>query len=212
MENFIIYSLPRSRSSWLSMFLSYKDWTCHHEKAMYMRSMGDVKELLSAPNTGTAETGAPYGRCLIKWLFPDMKEVVVFRPVDEVVNSVLNVDLGGYFAFDKEKLQKLMIKGERCLRKIAKDPNVLVVNYHDLDKEETCAKIFEFCLPYRFDKEWWNYMKDKNIQVDLKALFLYRYQNKNSIDMFKSLCKRELLRLCRLGVIPLGKRRITWEL
>lgn len=203
---FIIYGLPRSRTAWLSMFLSYKDWTCHHEKAMFMRSMGDVKELFSNPNTGTVETGAPYGRCLVRWLMPNVKEVVILRPVEDCVSSLMNIDFEGMFTFDRDKLRKLMTRGRRCLDKIAKDPNVLVINYADLDNEETCKKLFEFCLSYQFDSEWWNYMKDKNIQVKLKDLFLYRYQNKSAIDSFKNLCKRELIRLCRLGEIPFMAR------
>ena len=200
---YIIYGLPRSRTAWLSMFLTYKDCTCHHEKAMFMRSMQDVRDLFSAPNTGSAETGAPYGRCLIKWLIPNIKEVVILRPVDECVESLMKIDFEGMFVFDRVKLQKLMEKGRRALDKIAKDPNVLVVNYSDLDKEEIVRHLFEFCLPYEFDREWWGYMKDKNIQVNLKQLFLYRYQNKSAIDSFKSLCKRELFHLGRLGEISI---------
>jgi uncharacterized protein YuzB (UPF0349 family) len=201
---FIIYGLPRSRTAWLSMFLSYGDWTCHHEKAMYLRSMQDVKDLFLTPNTGSAETGAPYGRCLLKYLVPDIKEVVVLRPVQEVMTSLLRIDFGGQFTFDEVKLRKIIEKGDRALRKIARDPSVLVVEYADLENEETCARVFEFCLPYAFDGEWWRYFHEKNIQVDLRELFSYRYQNKSAIDGFKSLCKRELLRLCRMGEIPLN--------
>lgn len=187
------------------MFLSYKDWSCHHERSMFMRSMADVKELFSAPNTGTVETGASYGRCLLKWLVPNLREVVILRPVDEVMNSLMAVDLEGAFVFDRPKLQKVMEKGRRALDKIARDPNVLVINYHDLDKEETCAKLFEFCLPYKFDKEWWESYKDKNIQLNFKSLIIIRKENKEAIDSFKNLCKRELMRLVRLGEIAVGR-------
>lgn len=206
MTPFCIYGLPRSRTSWLSMFLSYKDWNCHHERAMYMRSMADVVELFSTPNTGSAETGAPYGRCLLKYFVPNLKEVVILRPVDEVVDSLMNLDVSEVATFDRNKLRKIIERGERALKRIITDPNVLVVNYSDLDKEETCARIFEFCLPYKFDREWWGYYKNKNIQVNMKLLLLYRFQNKPSIDSFKSLCKRELIRLCRLGEIKLRGR------
>ncbi len=164
-----------------------------------MRSMEDVKKLFSTSNTGTAETGAPYGRCLLKWLVPNLKEVVILRPLDEVIDSVMKIDLHGISVFDRNKLRKILAKGERALHKIAKDPNVLVVNYDDLNKEEICARIFEFCLPYKFDKEWWNYYKDINIQINMGLLIQYRHHNKGYIDAFKSLCKRELIKLCRAG-------------
>lgn len=205
MQPFIIYGLPRSRTSWLSMFLSYKDWTCHHEKAMHMRSMDDVKELFAAANTGSVETGAPYGRCLLKWFVPNLKEVVILRPLEEVVDSVMKIDLQGISVFDRDKLRKILAKGERALLKIAKDPNVLVVNYDDLHKEEICAKIFEFCLPYKFDKDWWDYYKDLNIQLNMGLLIAYRHQNKSQIDEFKNLCKRELIKLCRMGALQVNR-------
>ncbi len=183
------------------MFLTYDAWTCHHEKSMTMRSMADVRELLSAPNTGTAETASAYGRCLLKWMFPDIREVVVLRPVDEVMASLVAVSERGGFSFDLPRLRKIMEKGHRALLKIARDPKVLVVDYADLEQEETCARVFEFCLPYAFDKAWWELYKDKNIQLDFPLLLLYRKQNKSGIDGFKNLCKRELLKLVRSGEI-----------
>lgn len=172
---------------------------------MLMRSMTDVRELLSTPNTGTAETASAYGRCLLKWMFPQIKEVVILRPVDDVMASLVAVSERGGFNFDLPRLRKIMEKGHRALLKIAKDPKVLVVDYSDLETEEACKKIFEFCLPYAFDYDWWESYKDTNIQLDFPLLMLYRKQNKSAIDGFKNLCKRELLRLVRSGEIPLGK-------
>lgn len=199
---YIIYGLPRSRTAWLSCFLTYRDWTCHHEKMMYMQRIGDFKGLMSSPNTGSAETGAAYGRCLMKWFAPNLKEVVILRPVEEVMESLMAIDMRGMFVFDRIKLQKLMEKGRRCLDKIAKDPNVLVINYADLEKEETCTRIFEFCLPYKFDKNWWEYMDGKIITVDFPTLLAYRKNNKSVIDGYKNLCKSMLIELAR-GKIPL---------
>ncbi len=175
-----------------------------------MRSMQDVKDLLSTPYTGTCETGAPYGRCLLKWLVPNIKEVVILRPVEEVMTSLLNIDFDGEFTFDSDKLRKILIKGDRALKRIAKDNNVMVINFHDLDKEEFCQQVFEFCLSQPFDKTWWENMKDKNIQIDFKSLLWYRIYNKPQIDDFKNLCKRELIRLCRLGEIKLNGRNSSW--
>lgn len=204
-QPFIIYGLPRSRTSWLSMFLSYRDWSCHHERAMHMRSLADVQELFSTPRTGTVETGAPHGRCLLKWLVPNIKEVVILRPVEEVINSLMNIE---GVAFDEKKLRKVISYSDRCLKKIAKDPDVLVIQYDELDKEETCARIFEFCLPYKFDEEarvWWESYKDLNIKLNFPLLVLYRKAHKDAMDSFKRLCKRELLRLVRMGEIPFNR-------
>ena len=203
---FIVYALPRSRTAWLSKFLSYGDWTCHHEQAIYMRTMDDVRALLSRPDTGCVETAAAQGRYLIKHAFPDIREVVILRPVKEVVNSMLNTDVASIAAYDPDKLQKIMEYGDRILRKIAQDVNVLAINYSDLVFEEACADIFEHCLPYRFDKSWWKSLKFQNIQVDVKAVLQYYFDNREAVDGFKRHCKSELRRLHRAGEISAEMR------
>lgn len=201
---FIIYGLPRSRTAWLSMFLTYGDWTCHHEKAMFMRRLADVTELFSTPNTGSAETGACYGRCLLKFLVPDIKEVVILRPVEDVMASLMKIDIGE-FEWDLPRLRKVMERGRRALEKIAHDPKVLVIDYAALEQEETCKRLFEFCLPYQFDRNWWAAMDQRVITLDFQMLIKYRRSHMKRIDGFKSLCKRELLRLCRQGLISQRK-------
>jgi hypothetical protein len=39
---FMIFALPRSRTAWLSEFLSYQGWTCWHEIAIQMRDFSEV--------------------------------------------------------------------------------------------------------------------------------------------------------------------------
>lgn len=199
---FIIYALPRSRTAWLSNFLTYGDWTCHHEHAIFMRSIGDIKDFFSHPNIGCAETAAVAGRHLIHSVCPNIKEVVILRPVDEVVDSFMNLDISDIATYNREKLQKVIAYEDRMLRKITEEPNVLTVNFEDLKHEETCAKIFEHCLPYKFDKTWWESLKNKNIQVDVKDYIVYYHKHKGAIEEFKRCCKRELRRLYYAGLIP----------
>ncbi len=101
--------------------------------------------------------------------------------------------------------------GERMLRKIAEKPGVLVANFHDLDKEEVCKNIFEHCLQRDFDREHWLNLRNQNIQVDFKAVLNYYLKNRPAIDNFKKVCKDELRRLAKAGLIksqPEVKRRL----
>lgn len=166
-----------------------------------MRSMDDVRAFLASGNVGCAETAAAQGRHLIRHAIPAIREVVVLRPVHEVVNSLLSLDLSGVADYDRILLQRNMEYGDRELRKIAKDPNVLVVNYDDLVNEETCARIFEYCLPYGFDRAWWESLKDKNIQVNMKSIIAYYHKNREAINTFKKDCKTELRRIYKSGYI-----------
>ena len=50
---FVVLSMPRSRSKWLSVFLSYGEWGCGHEELLNLRGLDDAKAWLSQPYTGT---------------------------------------------------------------------------------------------------------------------------------------------------------------
>jgi len=169
-----------------------------------MRDMDDVKTFFSLPNMGTVETAAFYGRHLIKNIVPDIKEVVVLRPVDESVEAMMRVDVSGIATYDRGILEKLLTRGDRELRRIAQDPNVLVVNYSDLAERDACAAIFEHCLPYSFDEGRWQSLQRQNIQVDVKTVLLYYYKHRDRVEAFKKQCKSELRRLCRMGMVCAG--------
>lgn len=198
---YIIYSLPRSRTAWLSAFLTYGDWKAYHEVLLYCRSLQNIKELLSNSNMGIVETGAIAGRLLIKHCCPQIKEVVILRPVEEAIESMLNTNTHGMVTWDKDKMHRVMHYSDRQLRKLVTSPDVLAIDYAELATEEGCKKIFEYCLPYPFDKEWWKLGKDQNIQVDMKQFFTYYIANREQIETFKKKLKVDLRRLCESGEI-----------
>ena len=200
-QPFVIYGLPRSRTAWLSNLLTYKEWECFHEPAIFMRSIADVKALLTSENIGVADTGIAYGYHLIRHIVPKVREVVIIRPVDEVVQSVLKLDIEGIAKYNVDMLRRNMNYGHRMLKKIAENPDTLVVKYSDLDKEEVIQNIWETCLPYEFDRDRWLELRHKNIQIDFKAFLRYYLANRDKIDKFKRDCKQELWRLAREGSI-----------
>lgn len=200
---FIIYGLARSRTAWLASFLSYREWNCKHEHSMHMRTVEDIKTFFNTPNTGSVETAAGPGFYLIHHYFPHIKAVVVRRPLDDVVASMIAA-AEGIATYDEVRLRKVMAYGDRMLDKISRLPGVLTVDFSDLVTENTCRKIFEHCLPYEFDRDWWVKHRDQNIQVDIAAVIMYYHANKDLIEGFKLACRRELYRLRRTGELTHG--------
>ena len=198
---FIIYALPRSRTFWLSRFLTYGDWTCLHEPAITLRSFGDVIDMFRRPNIGVAETAAGPGWKLLRHHLPEIRSVVIRRPAEEVVQAMMRVDVAGVATYDEAKLRTGMAYGARVLDRIANEPGVLVVEHADLDREDACAAIFEHCLPYRFDLAWWESWRHQNIQTDVKRVLLYYAANRAAVEGFKRACKQELRRLAYAGLI-----------
>lgn len=200
-QPFIIYALPRSRTAWMAEFLSYKDWQCGHEQAIFWRSVNDIKRFFALPRTGAVETATAQAWRIIHHHVPNIKAVVIRRPVDEVMESMVNIDLRGEAYYDIPKLRKFIEYGDRCLTEISEQPGVLNLKFSDLDTSDGCKRIFEFCLPYKFDQGWWEYARQQNIQVDVLSTIRLYHKNKPEIEGFKKTLWRELRHLAREGVI-----------
>lgn len=167
---FVIFALPRSRTYWLSRFLTYGDWQCGHDEVVHCRSVADVQSWLSQPCTGTVETAAaPFWRLLLK-LAPDVRIVTVRRPIPEVLASLAR----GGLAFDAAEMTRVLQRLDRKLDQIERRvPGVLRIAYADLMREDVCARVFEHCLPYRHSSMWWADMARRNLQISLPMLRRY---------------------------------------
>lgn len=167
MPPFIVFSLPRSRSAWLARFLTYGEWHCEHEGLMFRDSLADVRAWLNRPHTGTVETAAaPFWR-LLEGYAPGIRVATLRRPIPAVMASLRAAGL----RFDRSHMHRSLEHAERTLDDIeASLPNVMSLRFSDLEKEETCARIFEHCLPYRHDAERWRQLAARNIQVDIRQM------------------------------------------
>lgn len=185
---FIVFGLPRSRTYWLSRYLSYGEWSCGHEEIRHARSVDDVKAWFSQPLTGTVETAAgPWWR-LIQSIRPDIRIVVIRRPVDEVVESL--VALG----FERDIMRPFMRRMDTKLDQIEHRVfGVLSIRFRDMADEHVCAEIFEHCLPYRHDPAWWAYMAPINMQIDMRALVRYFHAYQPQLDKVSKIAKHQII-------------------
>lgn len=167
-----------------------------------MRTLNDLRSWLSQEMTGSAETAvAPFWRVL-KEIRPDLRIVIVRRPVADVVESLVRA---GVLA-DRAVLTADMEKIDRKLDQIQKRvPDALCVNFDDLTKEEVCAQVFEYCLPFQHDHSWWAHLSNLNLQMNLPALYRYIYANINQLRLMVSFCQQESLRI-------LWRRRKMYDL
>lgn len=168
---FVVFSLPRSRSAWLSRFLSHGGYHCGHEEVRHCRTLDDVAAWFSQPLTGTVETAAaPWWRLLPRFA-PNARVAVVCRPVSEVVDSLMRIE---GLAFDRATLTRNMEWLDRKLGQIIwRVPGAIAVDYEDLLQEETCARLFEHCLSIPHDSAHWRALADINIQIDMPAMRRY---------------------------------------
>lgn len=197
---FIIYTAGRSRTAWLAAFLSYGGARCHQDVAIKFRNMREVAEFFAEAGTGAAETAASPGWRLIEHYVPGIRRVVVRRDTEEVIASSM-WRTGALGPVDEYRLRSITEYEARCLEQISRMPGTLTVEFDDLRREDVCREIFEFCLPYEFDRDWWLTLDARNIQVDMHEMIAYYRAHKDEIEQFRRSCKRELIALARAGVL-----------
>lgn len=198
---FLVYSISRSRTAWLSKFLSYGPWQCIHELALFMRTRDDMVDFFRHTYVGAADTAAAHGYWLARYYAPALREVVVRRPVEDVVQSYLVLSRDTPFFYDEPLLRKRMEYGERMLDRIVKRPGVLEVSFSDLHTEATGKAVFEHCLQLPFDADWWRYWSPVVVQLDMAKFLTYYHEHRQDITTFKRICKADLRRLARDGAL-----------
>lgn len=187
---FLVLAQPRSRTAWLSSFLTYGPWYCGHEEARHLRSIEDAASWLNTPFTGSAETAvAPYWRTLVK-LRPDVKIVTVRRPVQESIDSFNKLP----FQWDQTFLRNRVEQIDRKLDQIkARLAGVMEVNFHDLTDETVCARLFEHCLELPHNSARWQQMSTMNIQCNMGHISRYVGANFKAMQKTAWLAKQDAL-------------------
>jgi GNAT superfamily N-acetyltransferase len=184
---FVIFAMPRSRSKWLSVFLTYDQWHCGHDELLHCRSLDDVTSWLSQPYVGTVETAAaPFWRLLPA----GVRVVTVRRPVPDVVASLAR----GGLTFDPTVMTRLIGRVERKLDQIERRlPDVLAVRFEDLADEAMCARIFEHCLSLPHDAAWWAAASAVNLQISLPHLMRYYTAHRKQLDKLAKQARHRML-------------------
>ena len=110
------------------------------------------------------------------------------RPVDEVVESLARL------GFDPAAMLPIMRRQDAKLDQIEKRvPGVLSVRFADLENEATCKQVFEHCLPYKHDPEWWATIAPVNIQIDMRALVRYAVAYREPMEKLARHAKQSML-------------------
>lgn len=188
---FIIYALPRSRTYWLSRFLTCGGWSCGHEELRHVRELGDLDRWFSQPQIGTAETAAaPWWR-LVQKTCPEIRTLVVRRPVEEVVDSLLKTGL----PFARDKLSYTMRRFDAKLDQIgSRLSGAMVVDYPALERTATLQQVFSFCHSGDAPPDrWLATLCPVNLQVDLGRLLAYCQAFAEPLERLRKQAKHRIL-------------------
>ena len=157
MKKFLIVSLPRSRSAWLSQFLSVRGKRCAHDLIVGCSSIGDFDRALEGVD-GSCETGAMMGWKLL--LQRRLRLIVIKRPVEEVALSLENAT--GFPAN-----RALLEERYAMLDALSRASGVKTFSFSQLREEAVCREIFEDCLGFEPPEGWWEEMSGLNVQINM---------------------------------------------
>jgi hypothetical protein len=178
---FVVFSLPRSRSAWLSVLLSANGGPVGHDIGIETDTPDDFIQELKARG-GTCETGAAFAWRQIKAAIPNVKFAVVARDPDEVIKSLAKFGLTNY---DEE-----IYKRWEQLVEIASEPDVFVCDYQNLNDNQVVAELYKYCTGADVPLAWISKLQDMNVQVDMQAR-LERLQSRAlDIANLKALCAK----------------------
>lgn len=178
MTGFIVYALPRSRTYWLSQFLNYAPWRCHHDLALDVDNVRDFVARFKSGHVGTVETGTVLGWKILRKMMPRARVAVVRRPLSEVRESLA--------AFGIKLERGDLERKDALLDEVADCPETLSVSFADLQNEACCARLFEHCLQRPFDSGWWLGLSSRNLQIDMHARLKKMALRKAALDLLKA--------------------------
>ena len=164
-DPFIIFTLPRSRSAWLSHWLSYiKDG--HRVKSVAhdgVQSLLPCRTMLCIvrrrAQDGTVETGAAFAYKSLRDGLPKAKLLVVQRDPMDCLHSLLAKGIRPEPEDWAQRVKDLWTVSASGVRTVA---------YEDLDLESCARWIWEYCLDVPWDTQWWAQWTPINVQVDMQ--------------------------------------------
>lgn len=160
MAKFIIFALPRSRTKWVSEWLSFGGrYAIGHDLTVDCSSIADFEDALDAVD-GTVETGAILGWRLLLARHPELRVATISRPVWQIVASL---QAQGWYGVDEVD----MVMRAEMLHALSLQRGVQNFTFAGLSSEAECARLWEFALARDFDFEHWIELAPQNIQINM---------------------------------------------
>lgn len=156
---FFITGLPRSRTAWLSAFMSNGRNICYHEPIYKMRDIEDIKQFYDCEyynHVGVSDSGLGF---FVDWILDNIgaKTVIVDRDINEVEASLKQLGLPA-----SDYLEQLYKK----LQSVRNHPLVLWIPFEALSEKRVVQKIYWHLMQGEsFDEARYEEFNKMNIEL-----------------------------------------------
>ena len=203
---FVVFALPRSRTAWMQAWLGGPRLV-GHDTAIAAPTVQAWLDGLWHGRSGTVETGAEGLARLAALAMPGGRQLVVRRPVAEVVDSLRRVGLAD--SAPNHSIYHELERRDGVLSALAAS-GVESIRYSDLADVSCCAWVFEYLTGLRFDFDWWQLVSGQNIQINVAESLAEQLAGAARMaglkaeaeDAEAALASGALPRYLRLGVEP----------
>lgn len=179
-RRFLILALPRSRTAWLSIFLTHSNSFCFHEPLLGCSTVADLEQRFREVDTevvGGADTGAALFLDRIVELMPDIRLAVVERPLEQCAQSLRALgDIDVIIATESlRRIQSALDDAKQRYRP-------LVVRFADLNDPDTARALWEHCIGEGFDPVRFSDLCRFNIEIIPEAFWARVRENQANIQ------------------------------
>lgn len=184
MPRFVVFSLPRSRSAWLSFFLR-REAKVGHDIGIECNTPDDfLRAVGPGMLDGTCETGAMFAWPLFRREMPDAKFVAIRRSPAEVTESLDRIGLTG--------MSEEMAERDRQLSEISATPGVTTIGYADLSKPPVLEWLYEHLIGKPLDPAWLAQMQTVNVQLDMRRRLDRLQERETAIAELKAQVRKRI--------------------
>ena len=193
---FLVTGLPRSRTAWLSVFMSGAGSICYHEPIGGIREVSDIEEIYKSDYykfVGIADSGLGF---FLDWILKNIqpRTLIVERDPSEVIESLAKLGL------PRTNFTELL--NDR-LQTFKEHPLVMWVPYEALNMKRVMQKIYWHLMPGQpFDEARYELLAKMRIEADAEAHFAQAKKNKKNLDFLL----RDIIPLVKLKEAPSGSR------
>ena len=155
--DFFVTGLPRSKTAWMSLYLTRDRFRCYHE----LLAQAGVKQCMKFEHAVETVVGNSDSGLLLYYQqfveqFPTSPWIHIIRDEDEVMESSIK------FGIPKPNIEFAIYCRNQLRADMNGDPNYLEIpfNFTDLDLEKVCE-----IIGMQYHQNYTDYMRSYNIQM-----------------------------------------------
>lgn len=180
----IILGMPRTRTAWLSAFLSTPERMFLHEPSVHWGGMADLGRFLSHPNAAACDSGLTLFWQDILALRHDVTLIVIHRPEQAVFASLIDAGI----PLPRDILRRLRVLADATAE--ASMRAKFSADFDELRNPFSLRNLYRTAMGTECPEGWLRHWQDMRVEANWRARF---HAADNNADGFPAVLERRFL-------------------